>query len=222
MKQYTAVIFDLDGTLLDTLDDLADAVNYSLKKNGFESQTKESVRMALGNGIVSLFEAFVPQGEMNASFHNCLDDFREIYPQISQVHTKPYDGIYELLDALKDNDIFTAVVSNKFHDAAVSLVKHYFPMISYSMGEQESNGIRRKPAPDMIFHIMQKYGISPEQCLYIGDSEVDIETAINADIDCVSVTWGLRDNTFLQDHGAKLLMHTPAELMDFILHHIRK
>ena len=219
MKQYKAIIFDLDGTLLDTLDDLTDAVNSSLKRNGFQKQTGESVRKALGNGIVNLFEAFVPHGQKNERFSDCLNDFRNIYPQISQNHTRPYEGIPELLSVLYDHGIFTAVVSNKFHDAARDLVAHYFPTITYSMGEQEAAGIRRKPAPDMIFHILREYQLPADQCLYVGDSEVDIDTAKNAGIDDVSVTWGLRDRSFLQEYGAKQLIHTPAQLMDYILQH---
>lgn len=221
MKQYTAVIFDLDGTLLDTLDDLTDAVNDTLQKHGFPTESKEHIRMALGNGIVSLFEAFVPHGQQNARFGCCLDHFRAVYPQMSQNHTKPYAGIPEMLSVLEENGIVTAVVSNKFHDAAKALVMQYFPSVSCSMGEQESLGIRRKPAPDMIFRIMQEYSIPAEQCLYVGDSEVDIETAENAGIDCVSVTWGLRDSAFLQDRGATLLIHTPDALTQYLLQHIK-
>ncbi len=220
MKKYTAVIFDLDGTLLDTLDDLTDAVNYALLQNGFPSQTRDDVCAVLGNGIVRLFEAFIPQGQTNIHFGDCLNDFRIIYPQISQNHTRPYTGIPELLDLLQNKGILTAVVSNKFHTAAKELVAHYFPTISFCMGEQEAAGIRRKPAPDMIFQILREHNIPADQCLYVGDSEVDIETAKNAGIDDVSVTWGLRDSSFLKEHGAKCLIHTPPALIEYILLHI--
>ena len=220
MKKYKAIIFDLDGTLLDTLDDLTDAVNYALRQNGFPSQTRDDVCSALGNGIVPLFETFIPQGQTNIRFEDCLNDFRIIYPQISQNHTRPFEGIPDLLSVLQDHGIFTAVVSNKFHTAAKDLVVHYFPTISCCMGEQEAAGIRRKPAPDMIFQILREHNIPADQCLYVGDSEVDIETAKNAGIDDVSVTWGLRDRAFLQEHGAKLMIHTPAQLTEYILQHV--
>ena len=217
MIHYTAVIFDLDGTLLDTLEDLTDAVNFALQHNGIPAQTKDTIRMALGNGLLNLFETLLPNGHNNPYLAKCLSDFRRIYPDISQNHTSPYEGVPEMLAELQQNGIFTAVVSNKFHTAAARLVKHYFPSIPCCMGEQESAGIRRKPAPDMILTILQEYNIHPENCLYVGDSEVDIETAANAGIACVSVPWGFRDREFLIQHGASIMIHTPDALAQYIL-----
>ncbi len=215
--KYKAVIFDLDGTLLNTLDDLADGVNIALRLCDMPARTVDEVRMAVGNGVALLIERMVPDGGQNPRFAECLDVFRREYAKIADHKTCPYDGILPLLDALQEAGVAMAVVSNKFHDATVSLVKRYFPVIPVSAGEREAEGIRKKPAPDTVFQVMQEIGVTSGECVYVGDSDVDIETAKNAGMDCISVTWGFRDRAFLASHGATLFADTPAELLALVI-----
>ncbi|MBR4959972.1 MAG: HAD-IA family hydrolase [Clostridia bacterium] len=217
MKTYKAVIFDLDGTLLNTLDDLADGVNIALRMHNMPEKTLDEVRMAVGNGVVKLIERVVPGSKENPAFEACLADFRTEYAKISRNKTCPYDGIPTLLERLDAAGIHTAVVSNKFHDATVDLVKEYFPLIPFAAGERESAGIRKKPAPDTVFLALDAFGVKAEECVYIGDSDVDIETANNAGMDCISVTWGFRDREFLTAHGASVFADTPAQLTEMLL-----
>ena len=217
MKTYKAVIFDLDGTLLDTLADLADGVNIALGMHGMPLRSLDEVRMAIGNGVVKLIERVVPEGQDNPEFEACLADFRREYAKIARNKTCPYEGIPELLARLDAAGIRMAVVSNKFHDATVDLVKEYFPIIPFAAGERESAGIRKKPAPDTVFLAMEAFGVTAEECVYIGDSDVDIETAKNAAMDCISVTWGFRDRDFLTAHGATVFADTPARLAEMLL-----
>lgn len=217
MKRYTTVIFDLDGTLLDTLADLADGVNIALRLHGFPEHTTEEVCMAVGNGVVRLMEQMVPDGKNNPDFEACLATFRTEYAKIARNKTCPYAGIPELLEHLDAAGLRMAVVSNKFHGAVVDLVQHYFPIIPVAAGERETEGIRKKPAPDTVLWVMQQFGVTAEECVYIGDSDVDIATAKNASMDCISVTWGFRDRAFLAAHGASVYADTPAELEKLLL-----
>ncbi|MBE6569287.1 MAG: HAD-IIIA family hydrolase [Ruminococcaceae bacterium] len=218
MTAYTTVIFDLDGTLLDTLADLADGVNIALAAYHMPPKTIEEVRLAVGNGVVRLMEKMVPDGKDNELFEACLDTFRTEYAKISRNKTKPYDGIPALLDTLAAKGYHLAVVSNKFHDAVVDLVKSYFPQIPHAAGERESCGIRKKPAPDTVFAMMREIGVPAEECVYVGDSEVDVLTAKNAGIDCISVTWGFREKDVLLESGASVFADTMDELLAAIGH----
>lgn len=217
MYPYNTIIFDLDGTLLNTLDDLADGVNIALSHHGFPNHTIDEVRMAVGNGVARLMEAMVPDGKNNPDFDACLATFRTEYAKISKNKTAPYDGIPTLLSHLTEAGLHVAVVSNKFHDAVVELVRYYFPEIPTAVGEREAEGIRKKPAPDTVFAVMRKLAVSPADCVYIGDSDVDIATAKNAGIDCISVTWGFRDKDFLTAHGATTFADSPATLEKLLL-----
>ena len=217
MPNYKAVIFDLDGTLLDTLEDLADGVNIALQIHGMPEKTLDEVRMAVGSGVVRLIERVVPGGKENPAFEACLADFRTEYARISRNKTCPYNGIPDLLEKLDDAGVHMAVVSNKFHDATVDLVREYFPIIPFAAGEREAAGIRKKPAPDTVFLAMEAFGVKADECVYIGDSDVDIETAKNAGMDCISVTWGFRSRDFLTAHGASVFADTPAELSEMLL-----
>lgn len=212
MKKYKAVIFDLDGTLLDTLYDLYDGVNIALRAYGMPEKTIDEVRMAVGNGVEKLMERSVPNGHANPRFADCLATFRREYAKIAEAHTQPYDGIPALLDRLHADGYRLAVVSNKFHDATVALVRHYFPIIDEAAGEREELGIRKKPCPDTVFAIVREFGVTPAECVYVGDSDVDIETAKNAHMDCISVAWGFRDTAFLREHGATRIVSAPEEL----------
>ena len=206
-------IFDLDGTLLDTLQDLAAAVNYALQKNGLQEHYIEDIRRYVWNGVKKLIERAVPAGTEVSTYNNVFTDFRKYYMEHSLDSTKPYDGIRELLQELKKRGCKMAVVSNKMMAATQELVTHFFPEIEVAMGENEAEGIRKKPAPDMVFESLKRLGEDPETAVYIGDSDVDIQTAKNAGLPCISVLWGFRNKDFLQEHGATSFIEHPKELL---------
>ena len=206
-------IFDLDGTLLDTLQDLAAAVNYALRKNGLQEHSIEDIRRFVGNGVKKLIERAVPAGTEVSTYNNVFSDFRAYYMEHSLDSTKPYDGIRELLQELKKRGCRMAVVSNKMMAATQELVTHFFPEIEVAMGENEAEGIRKKPAPDMVFVALKQLGEDPETAVYIGDSDVDIQTAKNAGLPCISVLWGFRNKDFLHEHGATSFIEHPKELL---------
>ena len=191
MKTYDTVIFDLDGTLLDTLEDLADAVNAVMRAHGFPQRTLEEVRKFVGNGIRRLMELAVPEGVCGELFEQVFEEFRTYYTAHCQVKTKAYAGVMPLLAQLKTQGISMAIVSNKNHGAVVELNDIYFQdYISVAIGQRD--GIRKKPAPDTVFEALGMLGKEKERALYVGDSEVDFMTAENAGMDCVLVTWGFR------------------------------
>ncbi len=210
---YQTIIFDLDGTLLDTLDDLTSAVNYALEKYSLKIRTKDEVKSFIGNGIVKLMQRAVGIDD-HPLFLDILQAFKDFYAERCVDHTRPYNGILPLLKALKLKGIKTAVVSNKADFATQRLARQYFDrLLQESMGENESAGIRKKPAPDMLLAVMQKLGADKKTTLYVGDSEVDIQTAKNAGVDCASVTWGFKDELFLKENGANVLVRSAAELL---------
>ncbi len=211
---YTTVVFDLDGTLLDTLDDLWISVNFALKKFGLPIRTREEVRSFVGNGIVKLMERAT--GEIEPTlFAQIFAAFKEHYGAHCQDNTQPYEGIMEVLTRLKERGIRTAVLSNKADFAVKKLSAAYFgELIEEAVGENEEKGIRKKPAPDSLFAVMESLGATKERTVYVGDSEVDIQTAKNAGVDCISVTWGFKDREFLLLNGATRLMDDPKELME--------
>lgn len=213
MKKYDTVIFDLDGTLLDTLDDLMTAVNYVMKKYGYPLHSKGAIRTFVGNGVVHLIACAVPGGIDNPDFEACLADYRAYYETHTMQFTKPYDGVMDLIHKLKEEGYKLAVVSNKQDVATKSLCAKCFPEVSLAMGEMESKGIRRKPHPDMVLEAIRQLGSEKERCCYIGDSEVDIATARNTGIDCISVTWGFRTAEELCKNGAQLLADNTADVM---------
>ncbi|MBR4388684.1 MAG: HAD family hydrolase [Prevotella sp.] len=211
MKGYKAYIFDLDGTLLDTLFDLAHSCNYALQACGLPRRTVEEVRQFVGNGVRVLMQKAVPEGEENPVFEEALDIFRQHYMLHGQEHTAPYPGIMDMLRWLRHEGKKIAVVSNKFDAATKQLCSHYFPgLVDVAIGE--SDGIRRKPAPDTVLTAMRLLGVEPHDSIYVGDSDTDILTAKNASIPCLSVTWGFRDRQFLIEHGATTLIASPEEL----------
>lgn len=218
MGKYKAILFDLDGTLLDTLDDLTDSVNVILEKYGFPRQERKEVRRYLGNGSERLMRAVLPKNINEADFAKYLEEYKVYYEGHKEEKTGPYPGIPELLWELHRRGLKIGVVSNKFDLAVKGLCEKYFsPCIDGAVGEMESAGIRRKPAPDMVFAAAEWLGVAIEDCLYVGDSEVDILTAENAGMDCISVCWGFRDEEELREAGAKQLAHTAAELEKIIL-----
>lgn len=212
-----AVIFDLDGTLLNTLDDLADSTNYALSRFGYPTRTIEEVRQFVGNGVAKLIERAIPEGKNNSNFEKCLAIFKENYAQNMYNKTAPYNGIIEMLSNLKSKGIKIAVVSNKFDLAVKELCKKYFEgFIDFAAGENEAQGIRKKPAPDTVISVLNKFNFAPEDAVYVGDSDVDIMTAKNSKMSCISVTWGFRDEKFLLENGATILINAPSEIYNHL------
>lgn len=211
------VIFDLDGTLLNTLDDLSDSTNYALSKFGYPTRTIEEVRQFVGNGVAKLIERAIPDGKNNSNFEKCLSIFKENYAQNMYNKTAPYNGIIEMLSNLKSKGIKIAVVSNKFDLAVKELCKKYFEgFIDFAAGENEALGIKKKPAPDTVLSVLRKFSFSPEDAVYVGDSDVDIMTAKNSKMRCISVTWGFRDEKFLLKNGATILINAPSEIYNHL------
>lgn len=209
------VIFDLDGTLLYTLEDLKDSVNFALSKFHYPQKNLEEIRNFVGNGVKVLMELSIPQGINNENFNECLAIFKTHYAQNMYNKTKPYDGIIEMLENLQQQGFRTAVVSNKFDLATKELCKKYFAeKIEIAIGESEN--IRKKPAPDSIFKVMEILNSNKNSTYFVGDSEVDIQTAQNANIKCISVTWGYKDKEFLLKNGAKFLANSPKEILEII------
>lgn len=212
-----AVIFDLDGTLLNTLDDLADSTNYALSRFGYPTRTIDEVRQFVGNGVAKLIERAIPEGKNNPNFEKCLAIFKENYAQNMYNKTAPYNGIIEMLSNLKSKGIKIAVVSNKFDLAVKELCKKYFEgVIDFAAGENEAQGIRKKPAPDTVISVLNEFNFAPEDAVYVGDSDVDIMTAKNSKMPCISVTWGFRDEEFLLENGATILINAPSEIYNHL------
>ena len=210
------VLFDLDGTLLDTLEDLYQSVNAALAACGFPERTRMEVRNFVGNGVRNLMVRSVPDGEENPKFEECFQKFREHYAAHLNDHTAPYAGIMELLAELKEKGIPTAVVSNKSDAAVKELCRETFgDLVPLAIGESER--VKKKPAPDTVIEAAAEIGVPLKDCVYVGDSEVDLATAENAGIPCISVSWGFRDKELLESLGAKTLLDTVAELRDCLL-----
>ena len=213
-KQFETFVFDLDGTLLDTLTDLASSCNRALREFGMPERTVEEVRQFLGNGVRRLMGNAVPQGETNPVFEDVLKTFRDDYFAHQFDTTRPYPDIVELLGELRQREIRVAVVSNKFNAATCALCRQFFAaLVDVAIGERE--GIRKKPAPDTVYEALRQLGAKRETAVYVGDSDVDIQTAKNAGIPCINVLWGFRNRDFLIAHGATTLVETPMELLDF-------
>jgi phosphoglycolate phosphatase len=214
MMTYKVYIFDLDGTLLDTLGDLAAAVNYALRTHGMPEHSIDDVRRFVGNGVRKLVERAIPDGAANPQFDETFATFRQYYMTHSLDTTRPYEGIPETLVVLKERGCRLAVVSNKMMAATQELCQHFFPdTIEVAIGENEAEGIRKKPAPDTVFAALRQLGVGEEGAVYVGDSDVDLETARQSGLPCISVLWGFRDRDFLIKHGAKTFISAPIELL---------
>ncbi|MDD6069966.1 MAG: HAD family hydrolase [Clostridiales bacterium] len=212
---YKLIIFDLDGTILNTLEDLADSTNYALVMNGFSERTIEEVRTFVGNGIGKLIERAVPAGTGAEVANKVLADFTEYYGKHCADKTRPYDGIPELINVLRERGCQTAVVSNKADFAVQELCEQYFPgLFDFVVGERK--GIRRKPAPDSVLEVLERLQVEKEEALYIGDSEVDVQTAENAGIRQISVEWGFRTRDVLLSCGAEHIVKTPGEILELV------
>lgn len=211
------VIFDLDGTLLNTLEDLTDSTNFALDSCSFSKRTLDEVRNFVGNGVYMLIERAVPKNTSKDKIESCLAIFKKHYSNNMYNKTSPYIGILEMLEYLKENGYKIAVVSNKFDSAVKELCEKYFKgFIDYSAGENEAAGIRKKPAPDTVLKVLKNFNLNCAQAVYVGDSEVDILTAKNSKIPCISVTWGFKSKEFLVKNQAKYIAETPQEIIEIL------
>jgi phosphoglycolate phosphatase len=215
MKKYDTVIFDLDGTLLNTLEDLTDSVNCALSLSGFLKREMTEVRDFVGNGVARLMELSIPGGLENPQIEKCFADFRHHYSGNMQNKTDAYEGISELLDQLSKNGYKIAIVSNKFDKAVKELNKIYFgKYIQIAIGESEN--VSKKPAPDTVFKALEELHSTVDRAVYVGDSEVDVKTAQNSAVMFVGVTWGFRDKVVLEQNGASHIIDRPLELLKII------
>lgn len=216
--RYSAVIFDMDGTILDTLEDLKNAINYALTKNGYSARTSDEIREFLGSGIRSLLLMAMPTGVSEEEIEKVQSTYAAYYKEHCSVFTKPYDGIIKMISELKDAGVKTAVVSNKADFAVKILSNQYFDGLFYfAIGENEKGGINKKPSPDMVNMILSDLNIQKKDAVFVGDSDVDIYTAKNSGIDCISVKWGFRSEEFLIEHGAKTIVGKPEEIKNIVL-----
>lgn len=215
VENIRAVVFDLDGTLLNTLEDLANATNWALQHNGLPERTIDEVRRFVGNGVRRLIERAVPADTEAALLEQVFADFKTYYVSHCQDCTCLYDGIPEMLEQLKAGGYKMAIVSNKLQAGVDELYEFYFrETIEVAVGERE--GIRRKPAPDMVETALKELGISADEAVYVGDSDVDLQTARNSGLACISVLWGFRDRDFLVEHGATCMVERPAEIVSLL------
>lgn len=213
--KYKIAIFDMDGTILNTLDDIANAINHTLTVFNMPIRSIDEVRSFVGNGLNKLCERAVVPGTSESILSDAIVELRSFYQEHSNETTTPYDGITEVLRELKARGIITAVVSNKANAAVLDLVQIFFQgLFDYAIGEHE--GFAPKPAPDMIDEILSKSGLSNTDAIYIGDSDVDLMTAHNSHMDCIAVSWGFRDTDFLKAHGATIIADSPSDLLDLI------
>lgn len=214
--KYKAVIFDMDGTILNTLEDLKNATNYSLRQFGMPERSLEEVRMFVGNGIRKLVERAVPAGTSGEKIAQILDVFLEYYEIHSADNTSPYPGILELVEKLKKSGIKTAVSTNKADVPAQELGREYFNGIfDLIVGQQD--GLKVKPAPDSVNKILSILDIQKKDAIYIGDSDVDVQTAKNSGLDFIGVSWGFRGREFLEKNGAKNIVDNANEILDLVI-----
>ena len=210
-----AVLFDLDGTLLNTLGDLRAATNHALEVRGLPPHSMEEIRQFIGNGIRLLICRAMPEGTPEAEIDAALDDFKAYYAAHIHDRTVPYDGIPQLLTALRKRGIKVAVLSNKIDSASQQLIEYFFPgKTDVVFGEHV--GVPRKPDPTSCRMVMQQLGVQPEQVLYVGDSGTDMQTAKNAGLYAVGVTWGFRSKEVLLKYGADVLVHRPEQILQIL------
>lgn len=213
--KYKLAIFDMDGTILNTLEDLMDALNYALRKNGYPEHGIDDVRRFVGNGMWKLIERAVPKGTDKDIQVRVHDDFMAYYHIHCADKTKPYNGILSLLGELRKLGCKTAVVSNKADVAVHELCEQYFPhMFDCEIGARD--GISNKPAPDSVNEVLKTLKIDKSNAVYIGDSDVDVATAQNAHMDSIIVTWGFREKEFLKAQGGKVFADTTEEILQMI------
>jgi len=216
MYRYDAVLFDLDGTLLNTLDDLTAAVNHTLRSFGHSPRSTDEVRALVGNGVRKLIERVLPCGAADPDMEAALAEFKQYYTAHCNEFTRPYEGVPEAMAALREAGIELGVVSNKNDAAVQSLVAaHFGSLVSIAVGG--SDAVPRKPAPDMPTLALQALKATPERTLYVGDSDVDAQTAQNAGMDCMLVTWGFRERELLLNQHPMYLADDAAEIPALVL-----
>lgn len=211
------VIFDLDGTLLNTIDDLGQAANYALEKNGFATHSIASYPFFVGNGVRKLIERVLPEDDRDAdTVDRLLKDFKDYYNGHNTVYTKPYGGMPELLKQLRSQGVKVAVASNKYQAAVEVIIAHYFGDIDFVAVEGQKEGVPVKPDPSIVFSILAKAKVAKADTLYVGDSGVDMQTANRACVDSVGVTWGFRPEKELKDHYANFIANDPSQILDVV------
>lgn len=216
MKKYKLAIFDMDGTILDTLEDLTDSTNYALRKNGFRELTIDEVRKIVGNGLYMEAKRATPEGSDEETVMAVYNDLFTYYKDHNEIKTKPYDGIVDVIKKLKAEGIKTAVVSNKADIGVQKLAEKYYEgCFDCAMGE--TKGFALKPERDMVDEILRRLDIKREDAVYIGDSNVDLETSLNSEMDFIGVSWGFRGRKMLEEYGAKTIADTPEDLLKILI-----
>lgn len=213
--RYQTAIFDMDGTILETLEDMCASVNVTMDHVGYPRRTMDEVRRFVGNGAAKLIERCMPAGAEDPRYPTALEFYRAYYDAHAQIKTGPYPGIPELLNQLSREGVRLAVVSNKPDEAVRALTERYFPGV-FPVAIGNRDGWATKPAPDSVYETMRLLGARRESTVYVGDSDVDVDTARNAGLDSVIVTWGFRDEDFLRAHGAQHLAHNADELYEML------
>ena len=212
MNNITTIIFDMDGTVLNTLDDLTDAVNHVFSQFDLPARSSEDYRKFFGNGIGYAMKCAAPEGTPDSLFDEMIPVFREYYDKHCLDKTRPYDGILELMSTLKEKGYKMAIVSNKIDSAVKELNDRFFSeYVAVAIGEKP--GIKRKPAADTVLAALDELGASRSEAVYIGDSEVDLQTARNSGLSCISVLWGFRDKNLLIENGATVFAKTPEDVL---------
>lgn len=213
--KYTTIVFDCDGTLLDTLTDLRNAVNYVLRAHDLPERSVSEVKAALGNGVAHLMRQSLPDSISEAEFNTCLDEFKAYYGEHLQDYTAPYPGMLDVLDTLRAKGYKLAIVSNKIQEGITPLNKEYFgDRLLVAIGERPE--LQRKPAPDMVLQALKELGSTQDESIYIGDSEVDVATAKNSGLLCIGVTWGFRDEQLHKDLGVKYIARKAEDIITII------
>ncbi len=206
------ILFDLDGTLLNTLEDIADGVNHALRKMNYPERTLDEVRQFVGNGVAMLIKRAVPEGTSEELINTCLQFNKEYYSTHVNEKTRPYEGIMTLLKELKDKGYKVGVVSNKYDSAVKDLCHLYFSdYVTVAVGNR--TGVPTKPAPDCVYSAVQELGSDLGNTVFVGDSDVDVHTAHNAGLPCIGVAWGFRGRAFLESAGADMVIDNPTELL---------
>lgn len=213
--RYQTAIFDMDGTILETLEDMCASVNVTMDHVGYPRRTMDEVRRFVGNGAAKLIERCMPAGAEDPRYPAALKFYRAYYDAHAQIKTGPYPGIPELLNQLSREGVRLAVVSNKPDEAVRALTERYFPGV-FPVAIGNRDGWATKPAPDSVYEAMRLLGARRESTVYVGDSDVDVDTARNAGLDSIIVTWGFRDEDFLRAHGAQHLAHNADELYEML------
>lgn len=213
--RYQTAIFDMDGTILETLEDMCASVNVTMNHVGYPRRTMDEVRRFVGNGAAKLIERCMPAGAEDPRYPAALEFYRAYYDAHAQIKTGPYPGIPELLNQLSREGVRLAVVSNKPDEAVRALTERYFPGV-FPVAIGNRDGWATKPAPDSVYEAMRLLGARRESTVYVGDSDVDVDTARNAGLDSIIVTWGFRDEDFLRAHGAQHLAHNADELYEML------